>query len=420
MTQGACPVVYVGPTISADTARTILPSAEVRPPISREQLYRDREAGHSIFLIIDGVFACHEAVSPREVIDVARDGALVVGASSIGALRAAECWPVGVCGVGVVYRAFRMGILKSDGEVAVTMDQEREYRALSVALVNVRYAVSRAARHRLVDRLTAARMVDCAASTFYSERQWRGILGQAGIADESGDLECFLAARDIKRRDAVSALEHVRDLLHARTADHGRKVNTPFERVRRERFEPYFGESPEMLRGELTEWLFGTGRYKRYLWPLLAGHEAFAAQPQDGRAARLREVLSDVLTDILRADTDLTACLWEELVFIGELHAEIARMYATRRLASDAERTSIAIDPAVLARVREEVSIAHDAYNWASLVDNVFDGRLCGAIPFAWIERACDRSARARSYVMNARRRSHSDEAARGAHRGFR
>jgi len=68
-------------------------------------------------VIIDGVFHQEPAVPPREILDVLEDGAVIVGASSMGALRAAECWPAGMRGVGTIYRLYRRGALKSDDEV---------------------------------------------------------------------------------------------------------------------------------------------------------------------------------------------------------------------------------------------------------------------------------------------------------------
>ena len=115
--QIASPVVYTGITLTAEDVHKVIPNARVRPPISRSDLYTDRIIGNSLFVIIDGVFQQREAISPREVIDVAMSGAIVVGASSMGALRAAECWPAGVRGVGSIYRLFRRGILDSDDEV---------------------------------------------------------------------------------------------------------------------------------------------------------------------------------------------------------------------------------------------------------------------------------------------------------------
>jgi hypothetical protein len=340
------------------------------------------------------------------VIDVARDGALVVGASSMGALRAAECWPVGVQGIGLVYRAFRMGILDSDGEVAVGSDQDNQFRAISVALVNVRYAVARAVRRRRLTAEEGRRVVDAAMRVFYPERQWRALLREAGVRDDSGDLVRFLMEEDIKRKDAVLALEHVARLVRSGelAARHARTNAESFVRLNRQTFYPYLGSSPDVLRGELVAWLFGTGRYQKYLWPLLAGRAQFQGMPESERSERLREALCDVLSEILPHDDALAKLIWEELAFVGELYSEIARMYAARRLAEEAMRSSIAIDPQVLERVRKEVSIAHGTYHWDLLQENVIEGRLCGAIPFDWILRSCETLARARSYVRHVSR----------------
>jgi hypothetical protein len=366
-------------------------------------LYRDREAGGSVFVILDGVFTQHLAISPREVIDVTRDNALVIGASSMGALRAAECWPVGVKGIGLVYRWFRMGRLDSDDEVAVGTDQDREFRALSVALVNVRYAVSRGIRQQLWDRQIGQRIVDVAANLFYPQRQWRGILRQANVQDEAQQIERFCAAQDIKRQDAVQALQYVREQVHQDDlmAKHRRMMDEPFVRPNRETFTPYLGASPSQLRGELVAWLFGTGRYQRYLWPLLVGRTEFHGLPQQDRPAYLRDVLGTVLARLLPPDDAFAMTVWHELSFLGELQAEITRMYAAKHLAQDAAQASVAIAPHLLRRVREEVSIAHGAHSWSVLQTYVINDRLCEAIPFEWIDRSCHLIAHARSYLAS-------------------
>jgi hypothetical protein len=111
--------VYVGPTLDPAAARTILPDAQLMPPIGRGELYRDRLLGFSVFLILDGVFLERLAVSPREIVDVLQDGATVVGASSMGAIRAAECRPAGMHGVGTIYHLYRRGHLTTEDDVAV-------------------------------------------------------------------------------------------------------------------------------------------------------------------------------------------------------------------------------------------------------------------------------------------------------------
>src|SRR5438105_1242035 len=204
-------VAFIGPSISRTEAERLCPGLDLRPPVRRDDLYREREQGAWGFLVIDGVFMQEDAVSPREVADVLQDGALVVGAASMGALRAADCWPAGAQGVGLIYRLYRMGVLASDEEVAVAVSAEGDDAAVSVPLVNVRYAVARAVRRRLLDRARARQIVDAAASIYYPERTWAAVWRRAGPVPPHV-VDCCLHV-DLKRDDARRALGRVAHML---------------------------------------------------------------------------------------------------------------------------------------------------------------------------------------------------------------
>ena len=173
-------IAFVGPSIARPEAERLCPGLDLRPPIRRGDLYRAREEGAWGFLIIDGVFMREDAVSPREVVDVLEDGALVVGAASMGALRAADCWPAGARGIGLIYRLYRVGVLASDEDVAVAIRPDGSDAAVSLPLVNVRYAVSRAVRRSLLDRATARLIVSAAAAISYPERTWPKVWRSVG------------------------------------------------------------------------------------------------------------------------------------------------------------------------------------------------------------------------------------------------
>jgi hypothetical protein len=204
------PLVYVGPTLSRDAVKHAYPGCIIRPPIRRGDLYRDRMLRGAVFVILDGVFFQDEAISPREILDVIADGALVVGASSMGALRAAECWPAGMRGVGSIYRLFRSGALSSDDEVAIAFSGE----ASSVALVNVRYAARQVVRERQLKSAEATQLVQAAAEMFYEDRHWALVLKEAGLSDRP-QLRAALASHDLKAKDAKRALARVRRWLGA-------------------------------------------------------------------------------------------------------------------------------------------------------------------------------------------------------------
>jgi hypothetical protein len=48
---------------------------------------------------------------------------MIVGASSMGALRAAELDSMGMVGIGTVYQYYRDGIIESDDDVAIVLIQ---------------------------------------------------------------------------------------------------------------------------------------------------------------------------------------------------------------------------------------------------------------------------------------------------------
>jgi hypothetical protein len=205
--RSTSPVVYLGPSLAHERARELLPGAIFRDPVRRGDLYRDRSISAGPLVLIDGVFHQENSVSPREISDVLANGAVVIGSASLGALRAAECWPAGMRGVGTIFRLFRRGCLQSDDEVAVTFAAGGSQA--SVPLVNVRYAARSLLRRRRIRPAEARRLIGAAERLHYADRYWRTIL--AGARLELG-LESELASFDLKQRDAIRCLEHVRTL----------------------------------------------------------------------------------------------------------------------------------------------------------------------------------------------------------------
>ena len=342
-------IAFVGPSISRAEAARVCPGLDLRPPIRRDDLYRERERGAWGFLIIDGVFMQEDAVSPREVVDVLDDGALVVGAASMGALRAADCWPAGAQGVGLIYRLYRLGVLETDEEVAVAVGADGSDAAVSLPLVNVRYAVSRAVRRRLLDRATARRIVSAAAAIYYPERTWREVLRRVGplppgLADDCAQL-------DLKREDAVRALAYAKELLldpDTLASRHGRRRDVPFSRseVTRERgYDATGGVDPERLRALLLDWLTGSGRLARHLPP--------SSWPAEGAGAAL---------DAFARST------WDTLEQAHQLDAELMRLQAVERAVRVADEAGLAPRARDLRRARDEIAANHGVRSWGRLL----------------------------------------------------
>ncbi|AVR27625.1 hypothetical protein A8H32_21615 [Burkholderia thailandensis] len=202
------PVVFVGPSLSHDDARGIL-DAEYRPPIRRGDL--DGFGQGIIVAIIDGVFDQQLAVTPSELRAALARGARIFGASSMGALRAVEV--PGVVGVGRIYEMFRDGVVDRDDEVAVTFDAQ-SLTALCQPLVNIRHALERLAATGTLARPLAKRILRTAQLMPYFDRTYPLILARVGLDDhrDAAQLAEMLASHDLKREDAITLLEYLRNV----------------------------------------------------------------------------------------------------------------------------------------------------------------------------------------------------------------
>lgn len=109
------PIVFLGPSLARDAARTIL-EADFRPPLRTGDL--DYFSASDTILIVDGEFGSTTALSPAEVQRAADRGVTFLGAASTGAMLAAQL-PDLISGLGWVYGAFLDGRIRSSDDIAI-------------------------------------------------------------------------------------------------------------------------------------------------------------------------------------------------------------------------------------------------------------------------------------------------------------
>jgi hypothetical protein len=208
-------IVFLGPSLDQATAEKIL-HADYHPPARRGDLLAAAEKGATIIALIDGVFHQESAVAHREILTAIKKGVRVIGASSMGALRAAEMDTLGMVGIGEIYRMYKSGELESDDEVALVFDPSSGL-ALSEPLINIRFTLKRAVRAGVITLAEHDLLLASARSLFYPKRTYRAVVTSAGVAIDDRIRVQFLEwvgenTIDQKRDDAVAALEYIRDI----------------------------------------------------------------------------------------------------------------------------------------------------------------------------------------------------------------
>jgi hypothetical protein len=163
-------VIYLGPSLAPSIAQSWL-NATYLPPIKRGDLAM-LSPDVQIVGIIDGVFHQSLAVSPKEIIGLLDRGVNVYGASSIGALRAAEAHSYGMIGVGKIFEMYRDREIDADDEVAVAYDPSTEL-TVSEPLVNIRSALKTAVAEGIILSDEADQIICTLKSIYYPLRSYQ-------------------------------------------------------------------------------------------------------------------------------------------------------------------------------------------------------------------------------------------------------
>lgn len=206
-------VVFVGPSLSG---LTLPAGCERLPPAAAGDLLRLLSTVPCTVVLIDGVFDARPAPWHKEILVLLARGFRVIGAASMGALRAAELDSFGMIGVGGIYRAYADGRLTGDDEVALLhAPPELGAQPLSLAQVDVRATLYAARRAGVIGGDAARCLRAVSAAIHYRERSWDTVLAAARTARLAVDrFAAWLpdAMVDAKRRDALAGIALARRL----------------------------------------------------------------------------------------------------------------------------------------------------------------------------------------------------------------
>lgn len=172
-------ILFAGPSLWSGAGRlSIPPGIDLHPPAARDDIWNCIARRPAAIGLVDGVFGTAPSVAHKEILAALDAGIAVLGAASLGALRAAELGLCGMEGVGSVHAAFAAGSIRRDDAVLVAhAPAELAFRPLSVALVDAE-AVVRAAP---VDPEWKPALLRRARRLPYHLRSWESIAD--GVCD---------------------------------------------------------------------------------------------------------------------------------------------------------------------------------------------------------------------------------------------
>jgi len=112
-------LVFLGSTLRLAEAAPVLDAIYLQPVAQGDILLAAHAFRPRAMVLIDGQFEDRPAVRHKEILWAMAQGIVVIGAASMGALRAAELSEFGMIGVGLIYRWYRRWRLAPDDAVAV-------------------------------------------------------------------------------------------------------------------------------------------------------------------------------------------------------------------------------------------------------------------------------------------------------------
>jgi hypothetical protein len=200
-------IVFSGPSIAGAEVHRLAACTHA-PPIKRGDLAAVDD--YDVFVILDGEFGQNMSVSPKEILAVLDRGKTVIGAASMGALRASELDRNGMIGVGWVYDHFRRSAVRRDADVALVYSPF-DFKPMTVPMVDLEYWMEQTSAAGLISNKERALLLKLARNIFFAERTADRLMGALRHAIGGDTLDSLLAFSggtipNVKSIDAAEAV----------------------------------------------------------------------------------------------------------------------------------------------------------------------------------------------------------------------
>lgn len=212
------PVIFLGPSLSHEKARKVF-DADYRPPAKKgDFLQLAADPNVKMVGFVDGVFLQDYPPTPIEVYQLARkEGVILAGAASLGALRAVELEKFGMIGIGKIFQLYKTGRVDADDEVAVTFAPEGDYRLQSEAMIDIRYNLFLARKKQVIGKKAKNLLAKVAKEIYFPYRNYAHIIEEANgrhpaLAGEIDSFRSYIASnrKSLKEIDAMRLVEYLK------------------------------------------------------------------------------------------------------------------------------------------------------------------------------------------------------------------
>jgi TfuA protein len=221
------PIIFLGPSLNHEKARKIF-DADYRAPARKGDFLRlaaDFDVAEMAVGFVDGVFLQDYPPTPIEVYHLARkNGVLLVGAASLGALRAVELEKFGMVGIGKIFRLYKTGKLNADDEVAVTFSSEGDYQLQSEAMIDIRYNLYLAHKKGFISEKAKSLLVKLAKEIYFPHRKYTYILEEARskypmLESEINSFDRYIRSnrKSLKEMDAIKLVKYLKKRYESTT-----------------------------------------------------------------------------------------------------------------------------------------------------------------------------------------------------------
>lgn len=218
------PIIFLGPSLSHEKARKTF-DADYRPPAKKGDFLR-LAADPNVTMVgfVDGVFLQDYPPTPIEVYQLARkQGVLLAGAASLGALRAVELEKFGMVGIGKIFELYKSGKVSADDEVAVTFAPEGDYRLQAEALIDIRYNLFLAHKKGVISKKTKVAFAKVAKEIYFPHRNYGHVIEETRslhpvLASEIDSFARYIASnrKSLKEIDAMRLVQYLKEQYESR------------------------------------------------------------------------------------------------------------------------------------------------------------------------------------------------------------